>query len=61
MAQNCSADVQTVIAHFDNVYNSGNESEFAALKARFGLEDLAHPDDVTGACELCVLQPATLY
>jgi len=51
MPQNCSSDVQAVVAHFDDVYNSGNDSEFAALKAQFGLEDLEHPDDVTGARE----------
>ncbi|KAA1477306.1 hypothetical protein DENSPDRAFT_933642 [Dentipellis sp. KUC8613] len=49
MPQNCSADVQAVVAHFDAVFASGNASAFGALKAEFGMADVVHPDDVTGA------------
>ncbi|TFY55378.1 hypothetical protein EVG20_g9336 [Dentipellis fragilis] len=49
MPQNCSADVQAVVAHFDSVFASGNTSAFDALKAEFGMADVVHPDDVTGA------------
>ncbi|KAA1473364.1 peptidase S28 [Dentipellis sp. KUC8613] len=49
MPQNCSADVQAVVSHFDSVVASGNTSAFNALKAEFGMADVVHPDDVTGA------------
>ena len=49
MPQNCSADVQAVIAHFDAIAN--DKPAFDALKAQFGMEEITHPDDVTGARE----------
>jgi hypothetical protein len=48
MPQNCSADVQAVIAHFDAISN--NTPAFNALKTKFGMADVVHPDDATGAC-----------
>ncbi|THH17760.1 hypothetical protein EW146_g3119 [Bondarzewia mesenterica] len=49
MPKNCSADVQAVIAHFDAVFTWGSDSEIAALKAEYGMADVTHADDVTGA------------
>ncbi|KAA1473365.1 hypothetical protein DENSPDRAFT_839826 [Dentipellis sp. KUC8613] len=48
MPQNCSADVQAVIQHFDQVFNSGNQSAIHALKDTFGMLDVEHLDDVVG-------------
>lgn len=53
MPQNCSADVQAVIAHIDEVLTSGTKSEIDSLKANFGLSNLTHLDDVAGARESC--------
>ena len=47
MPQNCSADVQAVIAHFDAV--ADDPDAFNALKAQFGMADIEHADDATGA------------
>ncbi|KAI0029922.1 serine carboxypeptidase S28-domain-containing protein [Vararia minispora EC-137] len=47
MPQNCSADVQAVIAHFDSI--ASNTRAFNALKAKFGMADVVHPDDAVGA------------
>ena len=49
MPQNCSADVQAVIAHVDEVLTSGTDDEIRKLKANFGMEDLTHLDDIAGA------------
>ncbi|TFY82703.1 hypothetical protein EWM64_g1305 [Hericium alpestre] len=49
MPRNCSADVQAVVQHFDQVYASGNKSAFTALKDLFGMSNVVHPDDVSGA------------
>ncbi|TFY55380.1 hypothetical protein EVG20_g9338 [Dentipellis fragilis] len=49
MPKNCSADVEAVIQHWDAVYASGNTSAFNALKDQYGMSDVVHPDDVTGA------------
>ena len=45
MPQNCSSDVQAVIAHFDAV--ADDPEAVATLKAQFGMEDVEHYDDVT--------------
>ena len=50
MPKNCSADVQAVIALFDKVFTSGTSAEQAALKEQYGMSDVTHADDVTGAC-----------
>ena len=49
MPQNCSADVQAVIAHIDDVFEAGNQTEIDAIKANFGLSDLEFLDDVVGS------------
>lgn len=51
MPQNCSADVQAVISQIDTVFTSGSQSAIDAIKSNFGLSDIAHLDDVAGACE----------
>ena len=52
MPKNCSADVQLVIRHVDDVLARGRPEQTAALKARFGLGALAHDDDFEAALEL---------
>ncbi|KAA1473355.1 peptidase S28 [Dentipellis sp. KUC8613] len=49
MPQNCSADVQAVVQHFDRVFTSGNQSAVTALKDAYGMKDVSHLDDVAGA------------
>ncbi|EPQ59204.1 peptidase S28 [Gloeophyllum trabeum ATCC 11539] len=49
MPRNCSADVEAVIAHMDQVFTSGTPSQIAALKAQFGMSNVTHLDDVAGA------------
>ncbi|KAH9886027.1 peptidase S28 [Cubamyces lactineus] len=49
MPQNCSSDVQAVIAHVDKVYQSGNETEIQSLKDIFGLGSVAHGGDFAWA------------
>ena len=51
MPQNCSADIQAVIAHIDKTFTSGTKSEINAVKDAFGLGNVTHLDDVAGACE----------
>ena len=57
MPQNCSADVEAVVAHFDAVFTSTNTTAIDELKASFGLGELTHLDDVVGARELLSLCP----
>ncbi|KAI0029923.1 serine carboxypeptidase S28-domain-containing protein [Vararia minispora EC-137] len=47
MPQNCSADVQAVVAHFDAIAN--DTEAFDGLKTKFGMADVVHPDDVVSA------------
>ena len=49
MPQNCSNDVQAVIAHVDKVLTTGSPSEIEKLKANWGLEALPHVEDVANA------------
>ena len=49
MPQNCSADVQAVIAHVDDVIAGNNTTAIQALKASFGMGDVTHLDDFAGA------------
>lgn len=44
MAKNCSRDVERVIKHIDEVYESGNEKKIQKLKDMFGLGDLEFDD-----------------
>ena len=45
MPKNCSADVQLVIAHIDQVLESGDQTQITNLMASFGLGNLTHTDD----------------
>lgn len=49
MPQNCSADVEAVISHVDQVLSNGTSSEKSALKDLFGLSTVTHDDDAAGA------------
>ncbi|KAF8055883.1 serine carboxypeptidase S28-domain-containing protein [Lyophyllum atratum] len=49
MPQNCSADVQAVISHVDQVLTGKNAMAIQALKDSFGMGGVAHLDDVAGA------------
>ena len=51
MPQNCSADVQAVVAHIDKTFTSGTKDEINSIKDTFGLGNVTHLDDVAGACE----------
>ncbi|KAH8995335.1 serine carboxypeptidase S28-domain-containing protein [Lactarius akahatsu] len=46
MPRNCSNDVQRVIAHWDEIIDSGNETALNELKALFGMSGVVHTDDV---------------
>lgn len=51
MPQNCSADIQAVIAHLDSVFSENDPSQVEQVLSLFGLEALApHVDDVASAC-----------
>ena len=52
MPQNCSADVQAVIAHVDEVFTSNNTDAIQKIKDTFGLGELSHLDDVAGSREI---------
>ncbi|KAG6860254.1 hypothetical protein C0995_013704 [Termitomyces sp. Mi166 len=49
MPKNCSADIQAVIAHVDQVFTGTNQTAIQALKNNFGLGNMTHLDDVAGA------------
>ena len=46
MPRNCSKDFERTIDHVDSVLISGTSDEVDALKLKFGLEKLAHKEDV---------------
>ncbi|KAF5358904.1 hypothetical protein D9758_004828 [Tetrapyrgos nigripes] len=48
MPQNCSADVERVIAYVDEVFSGDNQTAIDALKANWGLGSMTHLDDVAG-------------
>jgi len=52
MPQNCSADVQAVVAHINKVFMSKETEAIKKIKNNFGLGGLSHLDDVAGAREL---------
>lgn len=52
MPKNCSADVQAVIAHVDQVFTGNNQTAIDYIKNLFGLGSLSHLDDVAGARKL---------
>ncbi|OSC97649.1 peptidase S28 [Trametes coccinea BRFM310] len=45
MPQNCSTDMQAVIAYVDDTVASGDTSKIQALKENFGLGGMVHNDD----------------
>lgn len=49
MPQNCSSDVQAVIAYLDQNYAENNTTALQSLKEAFGLGDLSHIDDFAAA------------
>lgn len=51
MPQNCSTDVNKVIDYMDGVLQSNDSDAKTALKAKFGLEGLAHDDDFMSVLE----------
>lgn len=51
MPQNCSADVQSVIAYLDGLYAANDTQGLQDLKSTFGLGGLSHIDDFANALE----------
>ncbi|KAI6101248.1 peptidase S28 [Pisolithus sp. B1] len=51
MPQNCSADVQSVIAYLDGLYAANDTHGLQELKSAFGLGGLSHIDDFANALE----------
>lgn len=51
MPQNCSADVEAVIAHLDGMYAINDTAGIRTLQETFGLGGLAHVDDFAAARE----------
>ncbi|KAI0701175.1 peptidase S28 [Cytidiella melzeri] len=49
MPKNCSADVEAVISHIDEVFTIGTAAQKNQIKANFGLQNMTHLDDVAGA------------
>ena len=49
MPQNCSSDVQAVIAYLDQIYTENNTAAMHSLKEAFGLGSLSHIDDFSAA------------
>ena len=49
MPKNCSAEVQAVISHIDDVFTRGTTAQIDAIKSNFGLSAMTHLDDVAGA------------
>ncbi|KAH6680540.1 putative serine protease K12H4.7 [Halenospora varia] len=51
MPKNCSKDLSLVIDYMDNVWRRGSAADQLALKKKFGMEFLEHPEDVMAALE----------
>ena len=49
MPQNCSSDVQAVIAYLDQLYDENDTDAMQSLKEAFGLGGLSHIDDFASA------------
>ncbi|KAJ7682355.1 serine carboxypeptidase S28-domain-containing protein [Mycena polygramma] len=49
MPANCSADVERVISHIDQVFTGSDEKAIQSIKESFGMGDVTHLDDVAGA------------
>ena len=61
MPQNCSSDVQRVIAYLDSLYAENDTDALQELKTAFGLGGLLHIDDFANTCELVPLLPVPEY
>lgn len=48
MPRNCSADVERVIDYMDHTFKYGKKKDKDALKAKFGMPNVTHYDDVAG-------------
>ncbi|KAF7294367.1 hypothetical protein HMN09_01166000 [Mycena chlorophos] len=51
MPANCSADVEAVIAHIDEVFMGSDEKAIQEIKTAFGMGDVTHLDDVASALQ----------
>ncbi|KAG9309934.1 peptidase S28 [Chiua virens] len=51
MPQNCSSDVQAVIAYLDQIYFENDTAAIQDLKDAFGLGSLSHDDDFASALQ----------
>ncbi|KAE9409902.1 hypothetical protein BT96DRAFT_460529 [Gymnopus androsaceus JB14] len=49
MPANCSADVEAVIAHVDQVFTSNDTTAIQVVKDNWGLGEMTHLDDVAGS------------
>ncbi|KAK7062118.1 peptidase S28 [Favolaschia claudopus] len=49
MPANCSADVERVISHIDQVFEGNDQHAIQAIKNSFGMGDVTHLDDVAGS------------
>ncbi|KAF8743831.1 hypothetical protein AX14_000237 [Amanita brunnescens Koide BX004] len=49
MPQNCSADVQAVVQYVDQVFTSGDSQKTQEIKDLFGMDNVTHSDDASGA------------
>ena len=49
MPQNCSSDVQAVIAYLDQIYAANDTDAIQSLKEAFGVGKLWHIDDFASA------------
>ncbi|KAG2127725.1 serine carboxypeptidase S28-domain-containing protein [Suillus bovinus] len=51
MPQNCSSDVEAVIAYLDGLYAANDTAGIQTLKEAFGLGDVVHVDDFASALQ----------
>jgi hypothetical protein len=51
MPQNCSSDVEAVIAYLDGMYAADDTTGIQTLKEAFGLGDVVHVDDFASALQ----------
>ncbi|KAJ6551802.1 serine carboxypeptidase S28-domain-containing protein [Mycena capillaripes] len=49
MPANCSADIERVISHIDQVFTGSDKKAIQAIKDSFGMGDVTHLDDVAGS------------
>ena len=51
MPQNCTSDIEAVIAYLDQIYAENNTAAIQNMKDAFGLGGLSHIDDFAAARE----------